>query len=278
MLLKLSDTFRDLGKGKEIFDSILNLEGHTFRSHKNRRTFRITVNGKGYFVKTHRGTGWSEIFKNVIQLKLPVLSSQSEVRAINRLEELGIPTMKMAGYGLRGIPPAWLDSFIITEELENSVSLEVFCKNWSTQDFSMKLAIIIKIADIAKRLHANGVNHRDFYLCHFFIDLAKLDNNCGCQNLVLYLIDLHRVQLRGKTPARWIVKDLAALLFSAADIGLTRKDIFRFMKAYSGKSLRNTLADDHQFWNRIRTRAEKLIKKHAGSSEISGTGLFTNFF
>ena len=57
-----------------------------------------------------------------------MLSARNEYRAIKTLETLGIDTMKISGFGERGVPPVWLESFIITEELENTVSLEDFCR------------------------------------------------------------------------------------------------------------------------------------------------------
>jgi heptose I phosphotransferase len=36
--------------------------------------------------------------------------------------------MPLAGYGKRGINPAKIQSFVITEELTNTASLEDFCR------------------------------------------------------------------------------------------------------------------------------------------------------
>jgi hypothetical protein len=45
------------------------------------------------------------------------------------------------------------------------------------------------------------------------------------------------------------------------DIGLTRRDIYRFIKIYSGKTLRETLQSDKSFWQNVKTTAEKLYFK-----------------
>ena len=262
-MMKLSNDFLDLFKDKDTFDDSLNLDGKVFRTHKNRKTFRITKNGKGYFIKTFRRTGWNEIFKNLIQLKWPVLSAMDEVHAICRLEELGIPTMKMAGFGIRGIPLIRLESFIITEELENTVSLEKFSQNWAEHppDFSLKLAILRKVAGIAKGIHQNGINHRDFYICHFLLDMSSFEKDTQ-EGLKIYLIDLHRTQLRTSVPQRWIIKDISGLFFSSMNTGLTRRDLFRFMKTYSGKGLREILENDMRFWSKVRKKAIRLYIKH----------------
>jgi len=246
----------------DAFEAILNVKGKVFREHKNRKTVHIRKDGKGYFLKVHRAVGWREIFKNLFSLRLPVLGAQNEIRAIKRLEEIGVETMKMVGYGFRGMPPAWMESFLITEELEGTVSLEEFSREWKSNppDFTLKLAIIKKVAEIARLLHKNGINHRDFYICHFLIDLKSLEEMSN-EGLRMYLIDLHRVQLQEKVPQRWIIKDLAGLCFSSMDIGLNRRDILRFMKFYSGKPLRTSFREDSRFWELVKRRAVKLYER-----------------
>lgn len=54
---------------------------------------------------------------------------------------------------------------------------------------------------------------------------------------------------------RWLVKDVGGLYFSALNIGLSKRDLFRFMKAYSGKSLHLTLSQDEVFWRKVKSRA-----------------------
>jgi heptose I phosphotransferase len=262
--MELSSALQHFFKGKNAFNQILDVEGEVFREHKNRRTVRITRDGKGYFVKVHRNAGWREIIKNLFSLRLPVVSAGNELRAIRMLDALGIETMKVAGFGERGLPPAWLESFLITEELENTTSLDHFSREWKTHppDVHLKWAFIRNIASIARRLHERGINHRDFYICHFLIDLRTADEKHDYEGIRLHLIDLHRVQMRKHTPRRWIIKDIAGLFFSSMDIGLTRRDLFRFIKTYSGKPLRDALREDQKFWERVSHRAITLYKKH----------------
>ena len=79
------------------------LEGEVFRNVKNRRTVRFRWNGKDYFIKMHRGVGWREIFKNLFQLKRPVLGAANEYLAIRKLESLGVDTMKVYAFAERVI-------------------------------------------------------------------------------------------------------------------------------------------------------------------------------
>lgn len=262
-MLELNDDLRALFPGPNAFEQILSLDGELFRKFAARRTLRVELAGKGYFVKIHLGVGWKEIFKNLLYLRYPVIGARDEWKAIQRLEELNVATMKIAGFGVRGFNPAKQQSFLITEELKNTVSLEDYCRHWqaSSPPVSLKRALIQKVANIARSLHENGINHRDFYICHFLMDLASLREPFRVEDLKLFLIDLHRVQIRQKTPRRWVVKDVSGLYFSSMDIGLTRRDLLRFMKSYRGESLRGILDEERNFWSSVAKRATQLYKK-----------------
>ena len=123
----------------------------------------------------------------------------------------------------------------------------------------MKHALIRRVAGMARRMHHGGVNHRDFYLCHF---LLHLDPAPTPEMLKLSLIDLHRAQIREKTPQRWRDKDLAALYFSALDIGLTRRDVFRFLIYYFDRPLRGILQDEQALFTRLAGEAERLHARY----------------
>lgn len=245
------------------FDEILRLDGEIYREQKNRRCLRFVRGGRGYFAKIHRGAGWREILKNLLYLRWPVVGARNELRALRRLQELGVRAPKLAGFGERGWDPARRQSFLITEEIENAISLEDFCRDWSDRPppFQLRCALIDEVARIARSLHENGVNHRDFYICHFLLQLDGRDGTPDPDHLRLFLIDLHRTQLRRSTPQRWIVKDVAGLLFSSLDLGLTSRDCFRFMKAYRGRPLRVILEQEARFWRRVLRRGAALYRK-----------------
>ena len=76
----------------------------------------------------------------------------------------------------------------------------------------------------------------------------------------LAVIDLHRMQLRRNTPKRWRIKDVAGLHYSSMDLGLTRRDLLRFMKIYTQSTLRETLGQKSDFWPRVNRRAIRLYQ------------------
>src|SRR3990167_4267715 len=122
----------------------------------------------------------------------------NEWLAVQRLTELGIDTMTLVAYGRRGISPATQQSFVITEELTDTCSLEEVCGNWRADGMASAIQVRIKrnliqrVAAIARNMHQNGVNHRDFYLCHFLLDMSQGMPAAATNAACLYLIDLHR--------------------------------------------------------------------------------------
>lgn len=254
---ELADDFSET----TLIDKVERLDGETFREVEGRRTFRFVLNEKAYFAKLHLGVGWQEILKNLFQLRLPVLGASNEWQAILRLQELKLETMTPVAYASEGINPARIRSCLITESLEHTISLEelVLANNCS---IGLKRSLLQRVGTIAKTLHENGVNHRDFYLCHFLLPLGSIDAGKMSH---LYLIDLHRAQIRtGHAPKRWREKDLAGLLFSAADAGLTRTDLVRFLTAYCGADFRRSLSEDRSFWRGVLARAIRLYEKDHG--------------
>ena len=260
-LLFIDEPFRTLWAGRDPFVAVEALEGEVFRELEARRTLRTVVGGRAYFVKIHRGVGWAEIVKNLVSLRLPVLGASNEWRAIDRLTAAGVDTMRPVAYGQSGSNPAARHSFIVTEELAPTVSLEDFCRNWREvpPPAALKHALIARVAEMAGRMHRAGVNHRDFYICHF---LLHLDPAPTADVLKLSLIDLHRAQLREGTPRRWRDKDLASLYFSALEIGLTRRDRLRFLRIYFARDLRAILRDEAVLLESLTREADRLQARY----------------
>lgn len=258
---ELDEPFRTLWQDEDPFVAVEKLQGEVFRELEARRTLRTAVSGRGYFVKIHRGIGWAEIVKNLVCMRLPVLGASNEWLAIKRLEQLGVSTMKGVAFGNRGINPATQHSFIVTEELTPTISLEDYCRDWPKQPPppALKRALIRRVADMAGRMHRGGINHRDFYICHF---LLATEPEPTPDKLTLSLIDLHRAQIRSATPCRWRDKDLAALYFSALDIGLTQRDIFRFLITYFSLPLRAILHNEADLLTKLQNEARQLQARY----------------
>lgn len=275
MRVILEEPFKSLWAGKEPFAEVERLQGKVYRELEARRTLRTEIDGRGYFVKIHRGIGWGEILKNLITAKAPVLGAGQEWAALQRLREAGVPSMTPVAFGERGSNPAAQHSFIITEELAPTVDLEVFTQRWAEQppEPRLKRALIAEVARLTGAMHRVGVNHRDCYICHF---LLHTDRPPSADDLHLSIIDLHRAQIRDAVPRRWRDKDLAGLYFSALNIGLTRRDKLRFLKVYFAAaqgecSLRRILRDEARLLGWLERKAARLLaryeRKYAGEEQ-----------
>lgn len=267
--LFLDEPFRTLWAGRDPFHAASALQGTVLRELEGRRTLRTEIGGRGYYVKLHRGVGWGEIIKNLVTARLPVLGAEQEWLALRRLNELGVDTMKAVAFGRRGDNPARIESFIITEELAPTISLEDYCRDWPARPPApaLKRALIARVAEMARRMHEGGVNHRDCYICHF---LLHTDPPPSAAALRLSLIDLHRAQVRecpaprrrrSATPRRWRDKDLAALHFSTLKIGLTARDRLRFLRAYFGRPLRDILGEEAPLLARLEREGARLAER-----------------
>lgn len=263
-VLIIPQAWKDAWGEVDWFDKILALQGDEYRNMDGRRTLRFDMLGQSYFVKMYTGLGWGRICKSLLSLKTPpILSAYNEWLAIKILTGLGIDTMNIVAYGERGRNPARRQSFLVTDDLNPAQSLEDVCRDWRDNPpaVAFKRGLLKRIAEITRKMHTHGINHRDYYLCHFLLDTSKVNGSNDFNALRLFLIDLHRVQFRKKVPRRWQIKDLASLYFSALDIGLTRRDCLRFIRLYTSEPLRLSLARDKRLWRQVEKRSAKLYTR-----------------
>lgn len=243
---------------KTQFEYFMQLRGVVFRDAPSRLTSKIVIDNKSYFIKQHLGVGWLEIIKNLLFFKMPILSAKNEMLAIELLDQNNILSTPLVAFGERGHNPATKQSFILTCDLGDIVSLESYCADWEQNQPNLKLKrmLIKKVAHIATTMHQSGLFHRDFYLCHICFQKDQIEALDGLP----YLLDLHRAILSSRIKRFNRNKDLAALYFSALHIGLTKRDILRFIKAYSSSKLSATILKESDLdW--IQQRALKLDAK-----------------
>ena len=272
----LRDDLRTLFPERSV-DEFLAIDGVTIKQEvASRRTYRFEREGRSFFIKAHFGVGWREIFKNLLLLKRPILGAENEWQAIRRFgqADVGIETMGLAACGKQGWNPARQRSFIMTDALDEAVDLESWLpklEQWPNRPERLRLkrAIIRRLGDIGRRLHKNGMNHRDFYLCHFRLDMTKAKPLPNVDDLHIYLMDLHRVEQYETLPERWAVKDIAGLLFSAlfdskGVITINQSDIIRFIEAYTGERWRDVMVSRSDFWLKVLARIIRTYKKDKG--------------
>lgn len=249
---------------QKLFSVMRQMQGEVYREGHGRVTLRFEQEGEGFFLKRHSGIGWREIFKDLLQGRLPIIGAINEWQALERLEIMNISSLIPVACGQQGWNPAKKQSFIITRELKDTVSLEDLVLKWQErEDFiHLKRKIIRQVATLARRMHAGGMNHRDLYICHLHVSRSWLDNPQGDPEI--FVIDLHRAQIRRRVPQRWLVKDVASLYFSSMEAGLTFRDTLRFMRDYTGMSLRFLFNEQQEFWRDVQQRADRLYATRPG--------------
>lgn len=245
MWLRIAEKYEELlrGNGLSRFPDFMSFQGGKVHKKLPLRTVRrIELSHKGgsgnFFMKRHAG---SLRVGEVIRAGLsgfPLSWGKKEWEVIQAFRRSGIPTLTPVAAGEK-ISFLKQESFLITEELQGFGSLETYIKTrfqppLTHERISEKRDVIREVARIAAKMHESGFNHRDFYCCHIFIRNGEDGRRRWS------VLDLQRVDYRRWFRKRWIVKDLAALNYSAAAPVITRTDRLRFLKVYMAERFENS--------------------------------------
>lgn len=264
----LREDIAALWSGEDILDTAFALEGEVFRDVPGRRTLRVKLGDAYYFIKLHYGVGWAELVKNWLQLKRPVVGAENEYYACRELATLGISAPLPAAFAQSSGPIAYRRSFVLCDELAGYTSLEDLTDNWAQSPPSLleRRMLLTAVAQFAKVFHGHGFIHRDFYICHLLAnDTARTEGR-----LELAVLDLHRARQFDQIPQRWLLRDLAALIFSCLDLGFSQRDWLRFIRMYTGEPLSVVFSRDGRFWQTVWTRAEKLYDEGLRKGTVKG--------
>jgi len=257
--LRVNEAFRPAleAAGLSTLDALMAFEGgETYRVGPGRRTVRVELADPAgaariLYIKRHDRVPWQTKIRRTLGLGEPISIAEYEARNIVRLMDAGIPTVRCAAVGWEFTNGGRGErSCLVTEELAGAVQADVYCeRQFGSAGGGGKTAArrrwIRALGRLARQFHGSGFVHRDFYLCHVLVRPVPARRDC-----VLHLIDLQRMmRFRGGVPAsprgvpgRWIVKDLAALVFSSWPSPATfiRSEVFtdtdrmRFAREYFG--------------------------------------------
>ncbi len=221
-------------------------------------------NNATFFLKRHMGTAKPGELLRTFLSGFSLSWGRKEWEVIEAFRKCGIPTLTPVAAGERG-SILRLESFLMTQELSGFQSLEKFLQEYFTYPLPVekiieKRALIREVSEIAKKMHTAGFNHRDFYCCHIFI--RRTDDG----SRELRVLDLQRVDKRRWFRRHWIIKDLAALNYSAPSQIISVSDRLRFMIHYmNGKDkVRQNLSLIRQVigkTDRIRRHDKKLQER-----------------
>ncbi len=234
------------------FKAVMTLSGKTIRGSRARKiVLRFCRGEQVHFAKIHIKIVWKKIIKYLLLFGIPMTRVQREVWAIKHLQNLGINTPKISAYGHKKIAYIIINEFVITEELTHHISLTEFCLNWQQQPppFALKKQLIIKVAELLSCLHINKIKFGDFKLGHIYLDEQEMKQG----NIVLSVLDLEYVRL--SISKSKLAYDIGHLYESCFKIGLTKRDILRFIRSYSQNPLGEALKVEKQFWQQVKKQA-----------------------
>jgi heptose I phosphotransferase len=181
-----------------------------------------------------------------------------EWQNIVAFQRRGLPVVTPVAAGERLLPDGLIESFVMTQSLEGFEPADQyvsarFVAPLDQAQLKRKRRLIAAVARLSRRMHEQGFNHRDFYLCHIFVRDA-VDGSTD-----LRIIDLQRVDYRDAHRRRWLNKDLAALHYSSLCLPLSDRDRLRFFVAY-GSGLASRRARRRQI--RRVLRKSRAIARH----------------
>jgi heptose I phosphotransferase len=188
------------------------------------------------YLKRHFTLPWPARLAAVVNPGGNHTPGSAEWRHLERARSLGIPVPEVVAAGERIGPWGKLQSFLMVADLTGCRALNEVMgdlrNRFDPQTFArLKRLIAFEMARIASTLHRAKMFHKDLYLCHFFLDLDRLEQNPLDVRLVL--IDLHRLEEHKFWPDRWRWKDLGQLLYSTHGVtGIGARDCLRFWIFY----------------------------------------------
>jgi heptose I phosphotransferase len=234
----LDNRYRD-SLPADLDDTVMTLESRD-RHHakQGRSTARVVFHGPGgsvpVYLKRHFRLPWASRLAALVNPRGRHTPGAAEFDHLNTARKLGLAVPDVVAAGERIGPWGRLQSFLMVAELGESLPLHeaipVLSIELGRAEFErLKRGLVRETAEIAATLHRARVFHKDLYLCHFFLHMARFDQP-DCR---LTLIDLHRLAEHRLWPDRWRWKDLGQLLYSTEGVaGLGRRDVLRFWAHY----------------------------------------------
>lgn len=216
--------------GLDRFEAVMARDGLTMRSVPGRSTIRVDlVAGPGaprrVFLKRYepRYLPWWRWPLRAVRWPGCGDEAWHEWRMIHALRAHGFTTPTPLAVGQHTKAGMVIRSFLLTAEVEGGIAAHDYLRRLNG---SARRTMVRRIAELARRFHQAGFVHKDFYLNHILI----VNSPAGADSANLFLIDLQRVRGPGRVGERWLVKDLAALIYSAQLAHATRSDLLALCK------------------------------------------------
>jgi hypothetical protein len=235
--LRIATKFLSLlqANGLDTFEKIMaSPAGQIVRSFPGRNTVRLDLKHPGgevgrFFLKRYESSYLSSwrFFLRAIHWPGAEDEAMREWRAALTLRSSGFNTAIPVAVGQTMTGGVVTRSFVMTAEIAGGV-----CAHNAIPSFTatQRRAFALESGELTRRLHHAGFVHKDYYLYHIFV----VPKHSPAESLQLALIDLQRVVRPVWLRERWLIKDLAALAYSARRVGMSRTTLARFFRVYRG--------------------------------------------
>jgi len=216
-----------------------------------RRTGRFYLssqeaNKTEFYIKRYRNASLLKRIKDTLLFKKTGNDAFHEWKALILFHSNLLPTLIPVAAGR---VDGW--TFDVTLGLKNYKRASELLDTEGGLDPEHRLSLIQKVAVYAARMHMKGFAHQDLYLLHFFIKLP---------DMVPFLIDLQRVVIQKRLRRRWVIKDLAELLFSSRLV-LSEREIDYLFNTYS-EEIGFDIRKDKRLFKDIEKKARWMMKRH----------------
>jgi len=253
--------------GLDTFDRIMTAAGgRMMRSVPGRSTVRIELESPGggkavAFLKRYTPQYLSTRGRWLRRIHWPGARDEAlhEWRAMEQLRAHGFHTAAPIAFGQARSNGIVTRSFLLTAEIVGGVAAH---HQLPTLEAKARRELLLAIAALTRRFHGAGFAHKDYYLSHIFVvPLEPLttihrEPSSGPR---LHFIDLQRLVRPRLLAERWVVKDLAALGYSAQLAGATEEDLREFLERSVGHEV--LTARGRRLLGRVRTRIRALQRR-----------------
>jgi heptose I phosphotransferase len=239
--------------------------GESIKNIEARSVIRLTVKHqnqkKAIYLKRHNleFVGFSRLFSRFFP-KWGLSQGRLEFENICVFRNNSLPTVIPIATGEKFFRFFWAESFLITEDFSPYISLEELLE-YRPHFFTgpagetKKKILINEMAVLARRMHQNGFNHRDFNATHIILNY---DNESDVPKIALF--DLQRIDRNRFFKFRWKIKSLARLNYTLPDDIFSEKDKLCIFLSYKGKKRLDP--GDRLEWFWIKRKTAKIKRHH----------------
>ena len=210
-------------------DEVFALSGELMASAPMSHVIRVECEGKRYYVKRYEGNGrrlvrrWFGLRQWLVPPRV-----RAEWRNLERFAAWGIPTARLAAYGLERRWGGFRRGALITEEVCDSDDLATLAANADPRlrDGVWVRMVLAQVAAATRRMHAEGFVHNDLKWRNLLVTRGRTPqvHFIDCPNGGFWWGPFLRYR---------IIKDLACL-DKVAKYELSRTQRLRFFLAYLG--------------------------------------------